>query len=263
MKQFSISFAHRRILQRIDVLRQLVDRDMKILYKRSMLGVAWTLINPLLQLVVFAFVFQVVLPSNVLKYASFTFTGLLVWNWFQGSLLQATGVIIANRALIRQPGFPSAILPVVTTATGLIHFLLALPVLLGFLLLDGVQITPVVLLLPLLQVIQFLLIICCAYFLAALNVTFRDIQHTLGIVLTLIFYLTPIFYDIRHLPSNYQVFYNMNPMVHLVKAYRAILMEGTFPNLQPLFILTVIVGLGLPIGLRVFRHQSVRFVEDL
>lgn len=259
-----IRFAsHNQWRQRVDVLRQLVDRDMKLLYKRSTLGVAWTLINPLLQLAVFAFVFQVILPSGVPRYASFTFTGLLAWNWFQSSLFQTTGVIVANRPLIRQPGFPSAILPIVSTTTGLIHFLLAMPVLIGFLLIDGIELKPVVLLLPLLQFLQFALIVCCGYFLAALNVTFRDVQHTLGVVLMLLFYVTPVFYDLQNLPTKYQGIYNLNPMVHLVKAYRSILMQGTVPDAQPLLSMALIVGLCLPIGLSVFRHQSDRFVEEI
>ena len=263
MKAFKLQLTQGNLAQRFDILRELVDRDMKLLYKRSTLGIAWTLINPLLQLVVFAFVFQVVLPTSISRYASFTFTGLLVWNWFQSSLYQATGVIIGNRSLIRQPGFPIAILPVVVTTTGFIHFLLALPVLIIFLLIDGIELKPVILLLPILQALQFMLSVSLAYVLAALNVTFRDTQHTLGVVLTLLFYVTPIFYDIKHLPANYQSFYNLNPMVHIVSAYRAILLEGTVPNWEPLIIIAIVMMVCLPIGLQFFRRQSDRFVEEL
>ena len=118
---------------------------MKLMYKRSVLGVAWTLINPLLQLAVFVFVFQTILKVNIPQYASYVFSGLLIWTWFQNSLFQSTGVIISSRSLIRQPGFPTAILPGVVVTTGLIHFLLALPVLVIFILIDGVQLTPLVL----------------------------------------------------------------------------------------------------------------------
>jgi len=263
VKAFKLQLTQGNLAQRFDILRELVDRDMKLLYKRSTLGIAWTLINPLLQLVVFAFVFQVVLPTSISRYASFTFTGLLVWNWFQSSLYQATGVIIGNRSLIRQPGFPIAILPVVVTTTGFIHFLLALPVLIIFLLIDGIELKPVILLLPILQALQFMLSVSLAYVLAALNVTFRDTQHTLGVVLTLLFYVTPIFYDIKHLPANYQSFYNLNPMVHIVSAYRAILLEGTVPNWEPLIIIAIVMMVCLPIGLQFFRRQSDRFVEEL
>lgn len=263
MRAFNNVYSKRYVSQYIDILRQLVDRDIKLLYKRSALGIAWTLINPLLQLIVFAFVFQTVLPVNVPNYASFTFTGLLVWNWFQTSLFQATGVIIASRALIRQPGFPIAILPVVTTTTGLIHFLLALPVLLAFLSVAGIELKPVVLYLPILQAIQFVLTVSLAYLLAALNVTFRDTQHTLGVVLQLFFYVTPVFYDIKNVPPKYQLLYNLNPMVHIVTAYRSILIQGVSPNWQSLLILVAVLVVLLPLGLHFFRRQSDRFVEEL
>ena len=262
-KSFPASRGRWRLPYLYDLLRSLVDREMKLLYKRSVLGVAWTLINPLLQLAVFAFVFQLVLPVAIPRYSSFVFTGLLVWTWFQNSLFQATGVIIANRPLIRQPGFPIAILPVVITATGLIHFLLALPVLMIFLLIDGIQLQPVILFLPILQALQFALTVTFAYLLAALNVTFRDTQHTLGVLLQLFFYLTPIFYDIKSVPTGYQSLYYLNPMVHIVTAYRAILMYGTAPNWQPLVIIAAVMAICLPIGLTYFRRQSARFVEEL
>lgn len=255
--------ATKRLFYLSDLLRELVSREMKLLYKRSVLGVAWTLIAPLLQLGVFAFVFQLVLSIDVPQYASFVFTGLLVWTWFQNSLFQATGTIIANRPLIRQPGFPTAILPVVITTTGLIHFLLALPVLIIFLLIDGVELKPIVLVLPLLQTLQFTLTVSLAYILAALNVTLRDTQHTLGVLLQLLFYLTPIFYDITTVPSRYQTLYYLNPMVHIVTAYRAVLIEGVQPQWESLLLIGLSMGAVLPIGVQIFKQQSHRFVEEL
>lgn len=246
-----------------DLTHSLVDREMKLLYKRSLLGVAWTLISPLLQLMVFIFIFQIILPVDIPQYSSFVFTGLLVWTWFQNSLFQATGVIISNRPLIRQPGFPSAILPAVTVTTGLVHLILALPVLLVFLMIDRVEFEPVVFLLPLLLFIQFGLTVSFSYFLSALNVTFRDTQHTLGVLLQLWFYMTPIFYDLKNVPEKYQFAYSLNPMVNLVDAYRSILMYGSQPNWQSLFITVVIMMIALPIGVKVFRRQSIRFVEEI
>lgn len=246
-----------------DLLRELVSRDMKLLYKRSVLGIAWTLIAPLLQLAVFAFVFQVILPVDIPQYSSYVFTGLLVWNWFQNSLFQATGAIINSRPLIRQPGFPVAILPVIVVTTGLIHFLLALPVLIGFLLMDGVELTPFVLFLPIIQILQFALTVSFSYVLAGLNVTFRDTQHTLGVVLQLLFYLTPIFYDIKGIPDRYWSVYGLNPMVHIVTAYRQILVWGQQPDWLTLVIIAGITLVLLPVGYQIFKRQSHRFVEEL
>lgn len=246
-----------------DLLRELVVRDIKLLYKRSVLGIAWTLISPLLQLAVFAFIFQLVLPVKVPHYSSFVFTGLLVWNWFQNSLFQATGVIIFSRPLIRQPGFPTPILPIVTVTTGLIHFILALPVLIVFILIDGIQLTPLILFLPIIQALQFALTVTISYILAALNVTFRDTQHTVSVLLQLFFYCTPIFYDINAVPQNYQSLYLINPMANLVTAYRDILIKGTQPNWLALLLLTISIAVILPMGYFYFKRQSARFVEEI
>ncbi len=253
----------RKIAHFFDLLRVLVDRDMKLLYKRSALGIAWTLINPLLQLAVFSFVFRTVIPINIPQFSSFAFSGLLIWTWSQTALFQATGLITSNKALIRQPNFPTAILPVVTTMTGLIHFLLALPVLIIFLAVDGIQPNSVLFVLPLLMVIQFVLTVGLAYPLAALNVTFRDTQHTLGVLLQMLFYLTPIFYDLKSVPKEFQPFYQLNPMVPLIEAYRAILLKGTQPDWQALLIVSLAVAVILPVGLAIFRRQSNTFVEEL
>jgi lipopolysaccharide transport system permease protein len=251
-----------------DLLSELVVREMKIMYKRSVLGIAWTLVSPLLQLGVFVIVFKDLLgvgdqaefsPS----YAAYVFTGLLAWNWFQSSLFQATGVIINSRALIRQPGFPKAILPIVVVLTGLFHYILALPILFLFFLVLGVRLTPYVFLLPVLQLLQFLLTISFSYVLAGVNVRFRDTQHTLGVLLQLLFYLTPIFYGLKQVPGKYWQFYALNPMVHLITSYRQILFWGTAPDWQALGIVTIVaIGL-LPIGYGIFRRQSERFVEEI
>jgi lipopolysaccharide transport system permease protein len=263
VRSFPTRVYRRKIAHFFDLLRVLVDRDMKLLYKRSALGIAWTLINPLLQLAVFSFVFRSVIPINIPQFSSFAFSGLLIWTWSQTALFQATGLITSNKALIRQPNFPTAILPVVTTMTGLIHFVLALPVLIIFLAIDGIQPSSALFVLPLLMVIQFVLTVGLAYPLAAVNVTFRDTQHTLGVLLQMLFYLTPIFYDLNSVPKEFQPLYHLNPMVPLLEAYRAILLKGTQPDWQALLIVSLMVAVILPIGLAIFRRQSNTFVEEL
>ena len=256
-------YDHWRLPYIFELLRTLVDRDMKLMYKRSALGVVWTLINPLLQMLVFVFVFQVIIKIDIPQYASYVFTGLLAWNWFQNCLFQATGIIINSRPLIRQPGFPTAILPLVIVTTGLIHFVLALPILLVFLLIDGVKLTPLILVLPLLQVLQFALTVTFAYFLAALNVTFRDTQHTLGVLLQFLFYLTPVFYELTSIPGQYWQIYGLNPLVHIITCYRQILIWGVQPDWLAMIIIAGITLVLLPIGYRLFKHQSLRFVEEI
>jgi lipopolysaccharide transport system permease protein len=200
-----------RLVYLHDLLRELITRDFKLRYKRSTLGVAWSLLNPLAQMLVFYFVFSTVLPLNIPNYAVFLSTGILVWNWFQASLLAATGAIVDNPGLARRPGFPTAILPVVVVTSQLVHFLLALPILLVFLLLSEIPPTSAILALPLVIAIQFLLTLSLSYFCATAHVVFRDMQYLLGVLLLLGFYLSPVFYRTEVIPASYQWLYRFNP----------------------------------------------------
>lgn len=253
----------RQLVQQFDLLRVLVDRGLKVQYKRSAFGIAWSLLNPLVMLLVFNFLFKLVLDLQIPKYSSFAFSGLLVWNWFQMSLLQSAGAITDGRELIRQPRFPAAILPVVTVTTNLVHFLLALPVLALLLLTGDVKLSSTILLLPLLMAMQFVLILSLGYFIAAVNVTFRDTQHLLGVFLTVMFYITPVFYDINQVPERYLTLYQLNPMAVLVEAYRAVLIQGTSPNWSALISLGAIAAVLLVFSYRRFMQASYRFVEEL
>jgi homopolymeric O-antigen transport system permease protein len=260
----SSSFCNERPTYLRDLLFMLVARDMKLRYKRSWLGVGWTLLNPLAQLLVFYFIFNAVLPLNVPHYCSFLFTGILVWNWFQSALLLATGSIVDHRELIRQPGFPAAVLPIATVASNLIHFLLGLPVLFVFLLIDGAGLTIYFMALPLAISIQFILTMGLAYLVATFQVTFRDTQYLLGVILQLVFFLTPIFYDVSAIPAHYQMLYRLNPMVHLTDAYRALLMRGELPNnLLALLFLTIIAIALLLLSYAIFKKASANFVDEL
>ena len=120
-----------------DLLATLVLRDLKLRYKRSLLGVFWTLLHPLAQLAVLFFVFRTVLRVDVPHYAAFLFIGITVWTWLAGALVQATSCVLDDRALIRRPAFPAAVLPVASVTSHAVHFLLTLPVTLGLLACEG------------------------------------------------------------------------------------------------------------------------------
>jgi lipopolysaccharide transport system permease protein len=253
----------RRLVHRWDLLHALVLQDMKVRYNRSMLGVAWSLLNPLLQLLVYYFIFRSVLAVTTPNYLSFLITGLFVWNWFHGSLVVSTGAIVNNRDLVRQPGFPAAVLPAATVASHLVHFLLAFPVLLLFLFLDGRSVTPALLALPLPLALQFLLTLGLAYLAATFHVTFRDTQYILAVLLQLLLFLTPVFYDASLVPARYQTLYYLNPMVYLLDAYRAILIRGEFPSSSSLLVVGLLSGALLSVGSWTFARARHDFVDEL
>ncbi len=246
-----------------DLLRELIARDIKLRYRGSLLGIAWTLLNPLAELLVLLFVFSTVLRVDIPNFGAYLFTGLIVYGWFQTSVNFATAAIVGNRELVRRPGVPSVILPVVTVASNLVHFVLSLPILFGLLILSDVQITSAVLALPALIVIEFVLILGFAYPVAIINVWFRDTQHVLRVALQLLFYLTPVFYETRAVPAQLQWFYRINPLAHLVDGYRAVLMRGELPNASSLLYLMVASSALCLAGVAWFRHASHRFADEL
>jgi lipopolysaccharide transport system permease protein len=245
------------------VALELILRDLRLRYKRSLLGIAWSLVTPLSQLLVLHFVFTAVLPLGIENFGSFLFVGILVWTWLSASLDQATGSIVDNRELVRQPGFPVAILPVVTVTTNLIHFVMALPVLAVVLWLGGAAPGPAIALLPVLVALQFLFTLSLAYFVATLHVTFQDTKHLLGVLLTLGFYLTPVFYEVRQAPERYQALYALNPMVHVIEAYRDILLHGVWPAPAGLIAVALASSMLLLLGYALFTRTSYRFVDEL
>lgn len=246
-----------------DLLWALIARDMKLRYRGSLLGMAWTLLNPLAELLVLLFIFSAVLPMSIPNYGAFLFSGLLAYGWFQSALSFATISVVNNRELIRRPDVPSSILPIISVASTLVHFALSLPVLFVLLLLHDVAITSAVLALPLVIGVQFLLILALAYPLAVVHVWFRDTQYLLKVALQLLFYLTPIFYDPATIPPRFKTVYAINPMVFIVEAYRDILLRGRLPRAMPLLAVSLVSAVLLMLGLRLFRRASSRFVDEL
>ena len=253
----------RRLAYLRDLLRELVIRDMKVRYKRSVLGIAWSLVTPLIQLLVFTFLFGKVISLGIPNYPLFILAGLLPWNWFTMSLVQATVSVVENRELVKLPGFPAAILPAVTVTAHLVHFLLALLLLILFMLVWEIRLTMAVAALPVVILSQYALTVGLAYFAAASHVRFRDTQHIVNVLLTLAFFLAPVFYDAGAVPSSYQMFYRLNPMVHLLAAYRAVLIRGELPGVLHLLALGVSTGGFLLMGYLVFNRASSHFDEDL
>ena len=253
----------RRLNYLFDLMMELVRRDILIRYKRSVLGIFWSLLNPLLQLAVFVLVFRYIVPVTLNDFVAFLFIGILAWNWFQTSVHLGSSVIADNPNLIRQPGFPAAILPVVTVTATLVNMLLAFPVLAAMLIWMGKPITIAWLTLPLILGLQAVLTLAIIYVTARLHVSFRDTQYLLGILLLLGFYLSPIFYSPSAVPERLSAWFHLNPLVPLLTAYREVLLGGRMPsfgNLWPVGLASLTL---LAISYRGFYRASHRFAEEV
>jgi lipopolysaccharide transport system permease protein len=236
---------------------------MKLKYKRSVLGIAWSLVNPVAQLLVLGFVFRYILPLNIPHYLSFLFVGLLGWGWLHGALIAGATAIVDNGPLIKRPRFPAPILPVAVVSTHLIHFLFALPILLLAVVMDGQPLTVALFAFPVVLAIQFLLALACVYVISPLQVTYRDTQYLLSIFLMLMFYLTPVFYDVSSVPKRFRFLYRLNPMDRVVEAYRDILLSGRPPRVPGLAYVFLVSIAMLGYGYARFRQVSHAFAEEL
>jgi lipopolysaccharide transport system permease protein len=246
-----------------DVLRVLVARDFKLRYKRSILGIAWSLLVPLAQLAVLYLVFNRIVPLNIPHFTAFLFTGILPWTWLQSSLMLAAMAVVENRDLVKQVGFPVALLPAIPVFSQLIHFLLSLPILAVFLIGDGYHSSPSLMAVLWVILIQFALTLSMAYIVATLQVRFRDTQYLVGIVLFLFFYLTPVFWDDSRIPEPYHSFMQWNPVALLLNAYRSILVHGVWPDPLPLIKVAAGSVVVLALGYTMFSMMANQFVEEL
>jgi lipopolysaccharide transport system permease protein len=246
-----------------DLLRELISRDLKIRYKRSYLGIIWSLLTPLVQVLIFSFLFRMVLPLGIESYTAFVFAGILAWSWFSTALASASWAVVSNPELVRRPGFPTGILPVLTIASNGIHFLIALPILLAVAMIDGGAPGTSLLALPLVVVVQFLFMLGLAYIIATSNVRFRDTQHLVSLVLMAAFYLTPIFYRSESVPEQFRFIHELNPMATILTAYRDIFINGVWPQLGDLAAVAVVATVLMAVGYGMYLRVSTRFAEEL
>lgn len=177
-----------------DLLTQLVVRDLKVRYKNSVLGFFWSLINPLVQVATITIVFKYVMPIGIPNYSAYLLVAFLPWMFFQMSLMDASQSVLAHHDLLRKVYFPREVLPLSMVIANLIHFLMALVVFFIYLLVIGAPIVFTWFLLPLLVLIEFLFVTGLAFFISAMNVFYEDIKYIVGVLLNILFYLTPIIY---------------------------------------------------------------------
>lgn len=254
----------RELLAYRNMIRYLVVRDLKVRYKRSVLGFAWSFLNPLLMMLVFTLVFTALRQYSIAKYPVFLLSGLLPWQWFSNSITAASGSIVANAALVRKVYFPREVLPLTAILSNMVNYLLALIPYAAFMLLFRVPVTPWIALLPLVMILQFFFTFGLSLILCTANVFYRDTQEILQTILRLWFFLTPIFYSLDTLSSTVAHWINtLNPMAPLICAYRTILYAG-----EPLHYRSLMPGLALSlllmgIGYGLFSRYSGMFAEEV
>jgi lipopolysaccharide transport system permease protein len=244
-----------------DLVWVLLAKELRVRYKNTLLGYAWSVLNPLAFAAVFFVLFKVFVRIQMEDYALFLICGLFPWQWFQNSVSAANGHFLGNSSLIKKVSFPREFLVLSGVLNDLFHFAASLPVIVVFLLVYGRHPTWAWLYaVPALLVVQFAFSYGLALLVATCNLFFRDLERLTGIALLLWMYLTPVLFPAEMIPEHLKWCVWANPMAALIISWREVLMGGGLPP----GLWAVAAGyavLALAAGQLVYRALERRFAE--
>lgn len=238
------------------LIRQLTTRNITARYKRSLLGILWTMLDPLLTMLVMVFVFSALLSRQIPNFPVYLLTALVVWNFFAQSSNSAIRDLAGSGRLIAKVYLPQSVFVIVAITTGLVNLFISIFILFGLVLATGIPITLNWVFLPVPIFLLALFTLGISLILAPIGVFFSDIGNIYGIVLRLLMYLSAIFYRVEILPTWLRTVININPVYHLIKLFREpIYLAEPISMSSVLYISAWVAGL-LLIGLFTFSRLS-------
>jgi lipopolysaccharide transport system permease protein len=215
----------REIRRNLDLLWLLTKKEITLKYKRTGLGILWSLVNPLLQALVLVIAFKVFMRVQMENYTFFFLSALFPWNWFSASVIVSTSTLIGNVNLIKKIRFPRHFLVIAAVLAQLVNFLFALPILVGVAYLTGKGLGGSWLLgVPLLIAAQFTTTTGVCLAIAMVNAYFRDMEYIIGVVISMLFWMTPIIYSLEAVPEAYRIYLVLNPLTYTITAWRDVFM---------------------------------------
>ncbi|MBI1870451.1 MAG: ABC transporter permease [Chlamydiae bacterium] len=243
------------------LLRSLVERNLKIRYKGSLLGFFWSLMDPLMMAVVYLVFIKLTRFQTDLPYL---LSGVFIWQFLVLCVGDSFHAILGNTNLVKKVYFPRLILPLATALANLINFLLSLLILIIFLFLLGVKIHLLHLVyLPFLIFLEFMICSGLAFLFSSLTVYFRDTQHVVGIILMALFFMSPVIYPVQLVPERWLTLYLMNPMATILLGFRSGLLGTSFPWGGATIVSCLLSGVIFAGGIWVFIKLEPYFADEL
>ena len=243
----------------------MIWRDIKVRYKQTMLGAAWAIIQPVLTMLVFTFVFGTVakLPTDGLPYPIFSYTALLPWGLFTTALNTASRSLTSNQNMVTKTYFPRLVLPLASVLGGLVDFVIAFAILIVLMIYYKVTPTAAIWTLPLFLLLTVITALGVALWLSAINVQYRDVNYVLPFLTQFWLFITPVAYSAKLVSEKWRMIYSINPMAGVVNGFRwALLGTDTGPNLN--MIVSICVALLFLIsGLFYFRSMEKTFADTI
>ena len=246
-----------------ELLKTSVKKEVRGKYKNSFLGVIWSFLNPLLQIMVYAIVFPLILRNNQENYVIFLCCGLIPWNFFATAINRSAFSFVENGNIIKKVFFPREIIPISVVTSEAVNFLISSIIILGFVLFGGLGLTKYLIFYPLVLLVQYIIILGISIIISSICVYLRDLQHFVGVALQLFFYAAPVVYAANSIPTEYQWILKYNPMTYIINSYRDIFYNQTMVDLKSLGILLLIGIVCFIIGYIIFNKLQKGFAEQL
>jgi ABC-2 type transport system permease protein len=246
-----------------DLVRQLVLRDIKIRYKRSVLGVAWTMLNPLLSMLVLTIVFSELFRFELPAYPVYILSGAIIWNFFAQSTTMAMQQFIWGGQLMTRIYIPRTVFAISAVGTGLVNVVLALVPLLVIMIIAGARPHATMAFLPVALFFAAAFATGVGLILSSLAAIFPDVVDMYQVLLTAWYFLTPVFYPEAIVPGAMRLWLQLNPMHHIVAAFRAPIYYGRLPSAQALGAVAVVSLATLVAGWAIFTSQAEKLVYRL
>ena len=260
----------RELLHYRQLVLLLVVRELKVRYKRSVFGLLWTMLNPLLLMIVYTVVFSTIMPVAQKNFSVFLLSALLPWLFFQTALIQGLNSVVANQDLIRKVRVPQAVFPLSVVGSNLVNFTLSMVPLFLLMLFLRQPFSRALLFLPVGMLLLTLFTSGVTLVLATFTVFFRDVKHLAEVVLQMLMYLSPIFYDLTLLGANkswwfrvFKTFLALNPLSYLIALIREPVYYARFPDPQTLGLAAGLSLLSLLAGYQIFQRFAPRHIHYL
>jgi len=248
----------KNLLRYRDLLWALVIRDLRVRYRRSAIGFLWTMLQPLLTMLVLTAVFSTLFRFQIANFPVYALAGIIFWNFFSQSITASMNSLKGNAQLLTKIPVPSVVFPLAAVGSGVLNLLFALAPLFLILLATGHALRPALLFLPVAILLASLFTLGAGLLLSPLAAFFSDVIEMVGVAMTMLMYLTPVFYPIDIIPEKVRWLVRFNPIRSILEVFRDPIYHGKIPPLSHLTVSITIAAVALIIGILAFRRSSDR-----
>lgn len=248
-----------------ELLKTNIKKEIRGKYKGSFLGVLWSFVNPLLQILVYAIVFPYIMRNTVDNYLIFLVVGIIPWTFFTTCINQGIASVRANAGIIKKVYFPREILPISVVLSGLVNFFISCIIIFIFVIFGGFGISWHIVFLPVIAILQAMLILGLDFALSSINVYIKDTEYLVQFILNMLFYGTPILYDTSQFNAGgiISILFKINPLTTIVESYRSIFIYHQLPNFNMLLYVFIVSFVVLVIGYMIFKKLERNFAEEI